>query len=420
MSLGSRSSSSADDELRLPRAPGLFRRFWARHPLFADILIAVVCLLFSLVPATTFRPRDDQASGLAALWPSTGPVVVITIVAGCAALLLRRRFPRTVFVLAVLVAHTYLLAPVAVGGPLLCVAAYSLAVYGGTRVCLIASGVALAVLGGTAAILGFSGAISAMIAWNAIVGETITTTIGALIGTNVGNRKRYVAALIERSRQLVVERDQQAQLAGAAERDRIARELHDIVAHSLTVMVALAEGVAASTDIERSRPGATAIAATGREALRDMRATLGVLREADAAPLTPLARDTTAETVASARAAGFDATLTVTGDRPPLSSATQLAISRIVQESVTNAIRHARGAERIDVSVDYRADAVEIRVADDGEQVVLPPASASGYGLRGLRERVELAGGTVAAGPRTSRGWLVSARIPLDEESHDN
>lgn len=420
MSPGSRSSSSADDELRLPRAPGLFRRFWARHPLFADILIAAVCLLFSLVPATTFEPRADQTTGAAMLWPATGPVVVAVIVAGCAALLLRRRFPRTVFVLAVFVAHTYLLAPVAVGGPLLCVAAYSLAVYGGTRVCLIGSGVALAALGGTAAILGFSGAISPMIAWNAVVGETITTTIGALIGTNVGNRKRYVAALIERSRQLVVERDQQAQLAGAAERDRIARELHDIVAHSLTVMVALAEGVAASTDIERSRPGATAIAATGREALRDMRATLGVLRESDAAPLAPLARDTTAETVASARAAGFDATLTVAGDRPPLSSATQLAISRIVQESVTNAIRHARGAERIDVSVDYRADAVEIRVADDGEPVVLPPPSASGYGLRGLRERVELAGGTVTAGPRASRGWLVSARMPLDKEPHDD
>jgi signal transduction histidine kinase len=238
--------------------------------------------------------------------------------------------------------------------------------------------------------------------------------IGGLIGANVGGRKRYVEALIEHSRRLVVERDQQAQLAASAERERIARELHDIVAHSLTVMVALAEGVAASKDAAHARPGAEAISATGREALRDMRATLGVLRDTDAAPLAPLARDTTEDTVASARAAGFETHLTVVGE-PDVPSATRLAVSRIVQEGVTNVLRHARAATRIDVEIRYTGEGVAVSVIDDGRGV--PSASGGGgFGLRGVRERVELVGGTVTAGPGEARGWVVHAWLPRKEE----
>ena len=418
MSPGSRSSSSHDDELRLPRPPGVLRQFWARHPVFADILTALICLAFSLVPATSYEDRIDEAVGLGQRWPATGPFVMVIIVLGCASLLVRRRYPTVVFVGAVIVSLAYLLAPLPTGGPMLGIAAYTLAVHRSVRACLIGVGAALGVMASVVAVLAFTGGISPAIAWNSLVSEALAALIGSLIGANVGNRHRYVAALIDRSRQLVVERDQQTRLAAAAERDRIARELHDIVAHSLTVMVALAEGVAASNDIDRARPGATAIASTGREALRDMRATLGILREDDIAPLAPLARDTTVATVDSARAAGFDATLTVSGDRPQLSSAVQLAISRIVQEGVTNAMRHARHAERIDVRVAYRPDAVEVDIVDDGEPVV-PTLSPSGYGLRGLRERVILAGGSVTAGAGPGRGWRVHARIPLEQENHD-
>ncbi|SDQ09948.1 sensor histidine kinase [Microbacterium sp. cf332] len=421
MSPGSRGSSSSDDDLRLPRAPGVLRRFWGRHPVFADILTALVCLLLSLVPATSFTDRMDDAIGIGAHWPITAPVVMVVIVLGCASLLLRRRFPTAVFVIAALVALAYLLAPVATGGPILGIAAYTLAVHRSTRACLMGVAIALGVIGTAAATLGLTGWIAPTIAWNALVGEILTALIGALIGTNIGNRQRYVAALIDRSRQLVVERDQQARLASAAERDRIARELHDIVAHSLTVMVALAEGVAASSDIDRARPGATAIATTGREALRDMRATLGVLRDGGAAPLVPLARDTTAETVSSARAAGFDATLTVSGDRAELPGTVQLAISRIVQEGVTNAMRHARGATRIDVRIAHRPEGVEVEVVDDGDQLLTAPADNGGYGIRGLRERVGLAGGAVTAGPGPGlgRGWRVHAYLPREQENHE-
>ncbi|QTV80514.1 sensor histidine kinase [Microbacterium sp. NIBRBAC000506063] len=128
-----------------------------------------------------------------------------------------------------------------------------------------------------------------------LVGSTTTLLlIGALIGVNVGGRKRYVEALIERSRQLAVERDQQAQLAAAAERTRIAREMHDIVSHSLAVVVALAEGAHAIDDPHRSKQANRAIADTAREALTQMRVMLGVLRTdaesepgASALPLGP-------------------------------------------------------------------------------------------------------------------------------------
>ncbi len=417
MTSGSR-SSSLGDELRLPRAPGVFRRFWARHPVFADILITGLCLLFSLVPVSAFDPPNSQTTGRIAASPATAAVVVSIVVLGCFALLLRRRLPTTVFVASVVVAHAYLLAPLPIGGPLLFVTTYSMAVYRSTRACLIGGGIALGSLYLNATVLGATGAAAWSVAGNTMLGETIAVVIGSLIGANVGNRKRYVDALIAYSRRLIIERDQQSQLAAASERDRIARELHDIVAHSLTVMVALAEGVAASTDIDRSRPGAVAIATTGREALRDMRATLGVLRDAEAAPLAPLVRDTTAETIASARAAGFDARLTVVGDAAGTSAGILLALSRIVQESVTNAMRHGRSVRRIDVTVSYTADEVAVRVDDDGDPV--PPTNldtgSGGFGLRGVRERVELAGGTVEAGPRRVRGWTVSARLPRTEE----
>ncbi len=417
MTTGSRSPTSAEGELRLPRPPGLLRRFWARHPVLADVLIVAACLLASAVPVVSVSPLSPGRPGATDdAWTSGWPVLAAVVVLGCLALLVRRRFPVAVFIAAVVTAHSYLLSPIPLGGPLVAVATYTLAVYRGTRTCLLAVGFGLSTLSLLAGTLGATGVISAEIAWNSIVGEAVMMLIGGLIGANVGARKRYVEALIEQSRTLVVERDQQAQLAGAAERERIARELHDIVAHSLTVMVALAEGVAASADADRARPGAEAIAATGREALRDMRATLGVLRDPSTAPLAPLTRDTTRETVAAARAAGYDARLTVVGAAADASSTTQLAVSRIVQESVTNVLRHAAGATRIHVDIRHEADAVSVTVTDDGAPVP-PPREAAGFGLRGVRERVELAGGTVVAGPADDQGWIVRARIPREEHA---
>ncbi|WP_405376058.1 MULTISPECIES: sensor histidine kinase [unclassified Microbacterium] len=415
MTSGSRSSSSSEEELRLPRPPGVFRRFWSRHPVFADILIALLCLALSLVPVASFSRGLEDAVGLGRAWPTTGPWVNAAVALGCAALLWRRRFPVAVFVVAIVVAHAYLLAPLPIGGPLVFFAVYALTVYRGSGAALVAAAIGLGLLGLTAAALAVAGAIPPMIAWNSFVGQGVSAVIGGLVGANVSSRARYVEALIEHSHRLENERDQQAQLAAASERERIARELHDIVAHSLTVMVALAEGVAASTDTDRTRPGATAIAATGREALRDMRATLGILRQPSEAPLEPLVRDTTRETVASARAAGYETRLTVTGDPSWVAGGTQLAVSRIVQEAVTNAMRHAKDATQITISIAYAPAGIDIVVTDDGARRPDPPSP--GYGLQGLRERVEVTGGTVTAG-YGARGWVVRAHLPrLQEDS---
>lgn len=412
----SRSSSSSEGELRLPRPPGLLRRYWARHPLFADILVVVVCLLVSTIPviATPILPKGIGTNSRE--WQSVLPALSVVVVLGCLALLIRRRHPLIVLAASCVVSLAYMFAPAPINGPLLLVATYSVAVHVGSRAALIGAGTVMTVLTGAGLVLIATDLSSTTVVWGSLVNEGLNAVIGGLIGANVGSRARYVKALIDHSQRLVVERDQQAQLAASTERERIARELHDIVAHSLTVMVALAEGVAASNDAERTRPGVDAIAATGREALKDMRATLGILRDADAAPLAPLARDTTTETVASARAAGFDTRLVVSGDPADLDSRTQLAVSRIVQESVTNVLRHASAATRIDVAIQHDPDGVSVTVTDDGL-----PTSASehtaGFGLRGLRERVGLAGGSITAGPRRPHGWSVAARIPRQEST---
>ena len=202
--------------------------------------------------------------------------------------------------------------------------------------------------------------------------------IGSLVGINVGNRKRYLEAVIDRSRQLLVERDQHAQLAAAAERERIAREMHDIVSHSLTVVVALSEGAAATPDGDRARAASTAAAATARNALGEMRSMLGVLRDGEAdAPLAPLDPITPAETIAGAQQAGFAATLAVRGDAE-VAPALRFAIGRIVQEGVTNAMRHAPHADAVDVRIDYDADPIVVEIVNDGVR-----GSAAGMGSRG-------------------------------------
>jgi len=388
-----------DEQLRLPRPPGVIRRFWARHPLLADILIALFCLTTSLVPATGLR----TSGVLAAI------ITPLTVVVACALMLRRRRWPVAVFVAAWVASASYLLESVPVGGPLVFVAAYSLAVYRSTKACWTGLAIGLSTLALLSFGLSTAGAIPLNIAVNAVVGELIMGLIGGLIGINVGNRKRYLEAVIDRSRQLLVERDQHARLAAAAERERIAREMHDIVSHSLTVVVALSEGAAATTDPQRAKDASTAAAATARSALAEMRSMLGVLREGGAdAPLAPLEPASPAETVAAAQRAGFAATLTTRGDTeaPP---ALRFAIGRIVQEGVTNAMRHASAASGIGVRIDYEEDPIVIEIVNDG---VHGPASEGGFGLRGLAERAALLGGILVSAPAGSGRWMLRAELP--------
>ena len=403
---------SPDADLALPRPPGVIRRFWARHPLFADILIALLCLLFSLGAASLGASTAGSGGAAAAAW-GMSVVILVLLLATSTGVLFRRRVPLVPFTLAIALQATTVIAPHGAAVAPLVVSTYALAVYGSNRLCVLASAV------GTAAVAVVSlGVLAAMhpgvallATLNTFFNTALCVVLGALVGVNVGNRKRYLAAVIERSRRLLVEREQQAELAAAAERERIAREMHDIVSHSLTVIVALAEGANATRDADRAHQAMEGAATTARTALTEMRAMLGVLRaDGPAMPLAPAQAIAPADVVAGAQRAGFPATLTTTGPAVE-QAAIAYAIGRIVQEGLTNAMRHAPAARGIHVRVDRIDDAVHVSVTNDG---VTGSREAPGYGIRGLQERARRVGGTLESGPAAAGCWRLRATLPLD------
>ena len=410
---GSRSDPPLDEEaLRLPRPPGAIRRFWARHPVLADVLIAVVCLLLSSAPATLFR-EPVAADVPEARVIATNIAIMVLVLIACGLLLRRRQWPIVASVGAYALALGYLFLLEPSGGPLLLVTSYSVAVCRSTRAAWITLGIGIGTLTVLSLLLERLGIITFQAAANGVAGQLTLTLIGTLIGANVGGRKRYVEAVIDRSRQLLIERDQQAQIAAAAERGRIAREMHDVVSHSLTVVVALSEGAAATDDRQRARDASASAAATARAALTEMRAMLGVLRDGDSdAPLAPDAPVSPQTTVDAARRAGYPVTLTTLGARAAASSV-QFAIGRIVQEGVTNAMRHAPRASAITVRIDHSADPIVVEIENDG---VSGPIGTSGFGLRGLQERASHVGGTVHSGPADAGRWMLRAELPARGE----
>ncbi|WP_460783057.1 sensor histidine kinase [Microbacterium tumbae] len=401
----------AEEELRLPRAPGVIRRFWARHPVLADVLIVVICLFLSAAPATVFRTTYTNGVTVSETTLITSNIALtVALLIACGLLLRRRSWPVTAFIASSAVSAAYLLTGVPTGPPLGLVTSYSLAVYRSTRAAWIGFAASTAAFSLLAALLAAAGIVPFQTALNFVLSELIGTLIGTLVGANVGGRKRYLEAIIDRSRQLLVERDQQGQIAAAAERSRIAREMHDIVSHSLTVVVALSEGAAATPDPDRARAASTAAAATARDALTEMRSMLGVLREGDAdAPLAPAEPVSPDATVLAAQRAGFPVVLTTRGDAAS-APAVDYAIGRIVQEGVTNAMRHAPGATAISVRIDRAADGVVVEIGNDG---AVPSSDAGGFGLRGLAERAAHVGGSLTAGPDGPGRWRLRARLPM-------
>jgi signal transduction histidine kinase len=233
-----------------------------------------------------------------------------------------------------------------------------------------------------------------------------------LLGENVQARRAYELQA-ERQRQ------EQARAALAEERTRIARELHDIVAHSVSVMVLQAnagERVAASKP-EQAGEHFAAIQASGRQALSELRRLLGVLRGADGeeASREPQPGLSSIERLADqARQSGLETSVHVDGDPAALPEAMQLSAYRVIQEALTNTLRHA-GASRAEIAVRCASRSLEVEVVDNGR----PPASAdesgqTGHGLIGMRERVHLFGGELEAGPLPEGGFRVRANFPLD------
>jgi signal transduction histidine kinase len=207
----------------------------------------------------------------------------------------------------------------------------------------------------------------------------------------------------------------QAEQAAAAERARIARELHDIVAHHLSVVVLQAAGARASG--KPAGPALEKIENSARHALADTRRLLGVLREGgEHSGLTPQPGisdlDALADTV---RAGGLPVNLVIDGDLAGLPAAVDVSVYRIVQEALTNVLKHA-GPARADVRIGCVKDAVTIEVTDNGTGVPASQAPAGGHGLAGMRERVAVFAGELRAGPRPDGGFAVHARLPLADE----
>jgi len=243
------------------------------------------------------------------------------------------------------------------------------------------------------------------------------TALGSLVlGVYARTRRDYLAARLERARAAERDRDQRALLAAAEERRRIARELHDIVAHSVAVMVALSDGAAATAlrDPAAAREASQQASAAGRQALGEMHRLLGVLRDGDPDELEPQPSLVGLDALlTSVRVAGLRVELVEVGTRPLLPPSTELAVYRLVQESLTNIVKHGHGVTRVTVALRYRGAAVDLTVDDDGrpqdaEQTVEP----AGHGLVGMQERVAAVSGTLHAGPRADGGWRISAQLP--------
>jgi signal transduction histidine kinase len=234
------------------------------------------------------------------------------------------------------------------------------------------------------------------------------------IGLTLQRRELLATLLSERANRAERERELRAREAVADERARIARELHDVVAHDVSVMVVQAQG--ADRILEGAQPevraALAAIETTGREAIDEMRRLLGILRRTDEElTLAPQPSLTELDAlVAGVREAGLAVELEVVGDPIALAPGVDLSAYRIVQEALTNALKHA-GPARARVIVRYSDDAVELEVSDDGPGGVDAPGT--GHGLVGMRERVALYGGDLEAGSRREGGWALRARLPL-------
>jgi len=233
------------------------------------------------------------------------------------------------------------------------------------------------------------------------------------------SRLAHTETLAERARRLEIERDQQAQIATAAERSRIAREMHDVVAHSLSVVIAQADGgrYAAAHDPEAAVRALTTISETGRAALADMRKILGVLRapgtEHDAQATAPQPIDADLDAlVEQMRSSGLEVSLVRVGAARQLPPGLGLTLYRICQEALTNVLKHGGPSATATVLLQWGPQRVVVQVDDTGRGAAAT-GDGAGQGLLGMRERVNLFAGTLEAGPKPGGGFRVRAEIPL-------
>ncbi len=287
---------------------------------------------------------------------------------------------------------------------------FGIALHGRRRDSLLAFAATVA-----AFVVGLLAQPAGVVAVSDVISTLLATAVAWLAGDNLRQRRLRWASLEERTRMLEREREDRDRAAVAAERLRIARELHDVVAHSMS-LIAVQAGVGRhviDSDVTAARSALSVIESTSRDALTEMRRMLGVLRSGDGVvDLRPVPglRDVGA-LVAETRRAGMGVTLDTATALTDLPTGVDLAAYRVVQESLTNVLKH--GGPVAHVRIACSTDRVELEVTDDGR----PPAAGApsrdaGHGLVGMRERIELYGGRLEAGPRPGGGFRVHATLP--------
>ncbi|WP_019075448.1 sensor histidine kinase [Streptomyces hokutonensis] len=391
--------------------------FLRRHPTWVDTFWAVFLLGLSGVSIAS----TSYASGRHGT--AAGALAVSAVM--CVAIALRRRWPEKMLVVVLVTGLAQLvldIEPVAADFAML-VIVYTVAAVGARW----ASRFALAT--------GLGAATLSQIRWPQehtssaglvaiAVFQTVPFALAWVLGDSMRTRRAYFAQLEERAARLEKEREAQAKVAVAAERARIARELHDVVAHNVSVMVVQADGAAYVLDSapDQAKKALETISSTGRQALAEMRRLLGVLRTGEhkeAGEYVPQPDvEQIDDLVQQCRTSGLPVDFKVEGTPRPLPSGVELTAYRIVQEALTNTRKHGGPNTGASVRLVYFDDGLGLLVEDDGkgaphELYEEGGVDGQGHGLIGMRERVGMVGGTLDAGPRPGGGFRISALLPL-------
>jgi signal transduction histidine kinase len=371
---------------------------WLRHPSTRtqDIALTVLLAVLVLGPAITDAVNKDR------------PYLIVLAVISVAATLFRRRWPFAVLgvtALATIAANPDSAMPLTI-----LVALYTIASTRPWRVSVLAWAVLVA--GDVVNIVVDGDDLNV----GPVIGFGVQCAAIVAFGLFVAARRATLDALRERADRLDRERELLADRAVAEERVRIAQELHDVVAHNVSLIVVKAQALGATVPDDRVVDATDGIADLGRQAMAEMHRTLKLLRTADddaaeRAPQPGLAH--LDKLLEQSRAAGLDVRLAVEGEPRELSQSLDLSAFRIVQEALTNVIKHA-GPAHASVTVGYRPQALELSVVDSGDGA---PATthSGGHGLVGMRERAAMFGGTLTARPRADRGFEVNAVLPYSE-----
>jgi signal transduction histidine kinase len=359
-----------------------------RHPLLVDVGLVAVLLAVTIIVAThnshtTASIVLGTIETLPLLWRRRRPLAVVVVVTAAALAIVALDLRLLPFQLAL--------------------ALYTLAAISGTRTARLTG---IASIAAVAVALGATGYSQ----FGDSAARVVFLVAAWLLGDSIGSRRAYVHEIEEKAGRLEREREAEAQRVVAEEQARIARELHDVVAHALSVIVVQAAAADDVFEVEprRAREPIRAIELAARAALGDLRRVLGIIQDgAEYEPQPGLARlDSLVEQV---RATGLEVSLEFEGAARPLPAAVDLSAYRIVQEALTNTLKHA-GAEHATVRVRY-GDELALEIRDDGTGGV---EADPGSGLVGMRERVAMLGGRVDTGPRPDGGYLVSAQIPIE------